>query len=131
MILRKPRLCVSNPPDRRSGRARNAARGKRAGSCFVGDIAGAAGEAEHAVIAGDALARFQIGVDRASFWNAFAAEQFERVGSPDMDMSVRRLVPATVKSPAAATFRVVSDAGAAFSGSGRKQLEFSGAGASA
>ena len=104
----------------------------RAGICFIGDVTGAAGEAKNPVVAGDALAGFQIGVDRAALGHAFAAEQFERVGlAGHGDTSGAQAASGHGQIAAAAILRVGPDAHAAFAGSGGKQPEFSRAGACA
>ena len=96
----------------------------RAGICFIGDVTGAAGEAEYPVIAGDALAAVQIGVDRAALWNAFGADQFERVDlTRHGDASGAEAGARHGQIAAATTFRIVPDARAALAGSGRKSRE--------
>ena len=83
-----------------------------------------------AVVAGDALARLQVGVDRATLWNAFAADQFERIGlARHGDAPAAQAGAGSGQLAAKAILGPGPDTCAAIAGSCGKQPEFSRAGA--
>lgn len=94
-----------------SDRVHNAARSRR---CRIRYVAGAAGESKTLVASGDAFSVLQISVFRTSLWNAFAADEFERIGlAGHRDTSIAKTCPCNGQFASKAILGIGFDARAA------------------